>query len=99
MISKRGGSPDPQASEGQVRQGQRKDETAMGSGVQMGQSSGCSFRAGDRVKADVSDVGTVTTIRYLRSLKAHNEALRHPYVTIPPVAWGRVRTDLRPLKS
>lgn len=69
MIGKQEGSPDPQVSEGQVRQGQRKDETAMGSGVQMGQGSRCSFRAGDRVKADVSDVGTVTTIRYLSEPK------------------------------
>ena len=78
IISKRGGSPDPQASEGQIRQGQRKDETAMGSGVQMGQSSGCSFRAGDRVKADVSDVGTVTTIRYLSEPKSSQRGAPAP---------------------
>jgi hypothetical protein len=48
-------------------QGQRKDETAIGSGFQMG--SQCSFKIGDRVKAEVSDIGTVTTIRFLADAK------------------------------
>jgi hypothetical protein len=46
----------------QQAQGQRSDETAMGSGFSVG---GCTFQQGDRVKAEVSDLGTVTTLRIL----------------------------------
>ena len=52
----------PMASERQVSQGQRKNETARGAGFQIGQ---CNFHPGDRVKADVDDMGRVTTIKYL----------------------------------
>ena len=52
----------PEASQQQLRQGQREDETARGSGFQVGP---CSFRVGDRVKAEVDDNGKVTTLKYL----------------------------------
>src|SRR5262245_28188408 len=50
----------PMASERQVAQGQRKNETAKGAGFQIGQ---CSFHPGDRVKAEIDDMGRVTTIK------------------------------------
>ncbi len=52
----------PQASQRQMEQGQRKDETARGGGFRIGQ---CSFQPGDRVKAEVDDMGRVTTLKYL----------------------------------
>lgn len=52
----------PGASQQQLRQGQRKDETARGSGFQVGP---CNFRVGDQVKAEVDDNGKVTTLKYL----------------------------------
>jgi len=50
------------ASKGQMAQGQRKNETARGAGFRIGQ---CDFQAGDRVKAEVDDMGRVTTLKYL----------------------------------
>ncbi|HET7057539.1 MAG TPA: hypothetical protein VFI05_02330 [Nitrospiraceae bacterium] len=55
----------PQASEKQIEQGQRKDETARGAGFRIGR---CDFKPGDRVKAEVDDMGKVTTLKYLASL-------------------------------
>jgi len=52
----------PTASERQREQGQRKDETARGAGFRIGQ---CDFHSGDRVKAEVDDMGRVTTLKYL----------------------------------
>lgn len=78
VIGKQDGSGDPAASDEQRRQGQRKDETATGSGFQMGQSSGCAFKAGDRIRAEVSDIGTVTTIRYLAEAKGLARAPQLP---------------------
>jgi sporulation protein YlmC with PRC-barrel domain len=52
----------PAASERQRDQGQRKDETARGAGFQIGQ---CDFHPGDRVKAEVDDMGRVTMLKYL----------------------------------
>lgn len=52
----------PQASERQLQQGQRKDETARGAGFRIGQ---CAFQRGDHVKAEVDDNGKVTTLKYL----------------------------------
>jgi hypothetical protein len=78
VIGKQDGSGDPAASDEQIRQGQRKDETATGSGFQMGQSAGCAFKAGDRIKAEVSDIGTVTTIRYLAEAKRSARASQLP---------------------
>lgn len=49
------------ATERQQAQGQRKDETATGSGF----GSGCAFQKGDKVKAEVSDMGTVTTLKLM----------------------------------
>jgi len=57
--------PDTQSgavSKGQMAQGQRTDETARGAGFRIGQ---CDFHAGDRVKAEVDDMGRVTTLKYL----------------------------------
>jgi sporulation protein YlmC with PRC-barrel domain len=54
----------PQASERQIEQGQRKDETARGAGFRIGR---CDFKVGDRVKAEVDDMGKVTTLKYLAS--------------------------------
>jgi hypothetical protein len=69
--SVRGGQPDqinserhPDPAKGATRkqrtQGQRKDGTAIGSGFK---TAGCVFREGDRIKAEVSDLGTVTTLK------------------------------------
>jgi hypothetical protein len=52
----------PQASDQQVAQGQRKDETARGSGFQIGK---CDFKQGDVVKAEIDDNGRATTLKYL----------------------------------
>ena len=52
----------PGASERQRDQGQRKDETARGAGFRIGQ---CDFQPGDRVKAEVDDMGRVTTMKYI----------------------------------
>jgi hypothetical protein len=52
----------PAASERQREQGQRKNETARGAGFRIGQ---CDFHPGDRVKAEVDDMGRVTTLEYL----------------------------------
>ena len=52
----------PAASERQRDQGQRKDETARGAGFSIGQ---CDFQRGDRMKAEVDDMGRVTTLKYL----------------------------------
>jgi hypothetical protein len=52
----------PKASPRQMEQGQRKDETARGAGFRVGD---CAFHAGDRVKAEVDDMGRVTTLKYL----------------------------------
>jgi exosome complex RNA-binding protein Csl4 len=46
----------------QRMQGQRQDETARGSGFALGR---CDFKPGDHVKADVSDLGTVTTLKFI----------------------------------
>lgn len=50
----------PEASDRQHEQGQKKNETAMGSGFRIGT---CSFKPGDRIKAEVDDMGRVTTLR------------------------------------
>ena len=52
----------PAASERQRDQGQRQNETARGAGFRIGQ---CDFHPGDRVKAEVDDMGRVTTMKYL----------------------------------
>jgi hypothetical protein len=68
-IGKRRETKDSGASEQQAAQGQRQDETASGAGVQMGSEGECQFKTGDKVKAEVSDVGTVTTLRYVTDTK------------------------------
>lgn len=57
----------PHASQQQIEQGQRKDETARGAGFRIGR---CDFKPGDRVKAEVDDMGKVTTLKYLAGLQA-----------------------------
>lgn len=57
----------PAASERQREQGQRKNETARGAGFRIGQ---CDFHPGDRVKAEVDDMGRVTTLKYLAKAPA-----------------------------
>jgi hypothetical protein len=52
----------PRASDKQLEQGQRADETARGSGFRVGE---CAFQVGDRIKAEVDDNGIVTTLKYL----------------------------------
>jgi hypothetical protein len=54
----------PDASDRQKEQGQKKDETAMGSGFRIG---ACSFKPGDRITAEVDDMGRVTTFRFIPS--------------------------------
>lgn len=46
----------------QREQGQRPDETAIGSGFKVGD---CAFGAGDKIKAEVDDNGRVTTMKFL----------------------------------
>jgi hypothetical protein len=38
-------------------------DVARGSGFAVGGSSGCQFKAGDRVRVEASDMGTITTIK------------------------------------
>src|SRR5215831_5983969 len=57
----------PAASERQRDQGQRKNETARGVRFRIGQ---CDFHPGDRVKAEVDDMGRVTTMKYLAKAPA-----------------------------
>ena len=57
----------PKASKRQLEQGQRADETARGAGFRIGQ---CDFHPGDRVKAEIDDMGRVTTLKYLASAPA-----------------------------
>jgi hypothetical protein len=52
----------PEASEQQMAQGQRQDETARGSGFRIGE---CNFQTGDHVKAEIDDNGRATTLKYL----------------------------------
>lgn len=44
----------------QKEQGQKQDETAVGSGFAIGT---CSFKPGDRIKAEVDDMGRVTMLK------------------------------------
>jgi|GEM_PF-1331931 len=53
---------DRDASERQIEQGQKKDETAVGSGFRIGT---CAFKPGDRIKAEVDDMGRVTMLRFM----------------------------------
>lgn len=57
----------PKATERQIEQGQRKNETARGGGFRVGQ---CDFQRGDMVKAEVDDMGRVTTLKFLGSAPA-----------------------------
>ena len=52
-----------EASDRQKEQGQKKDETAVGSGFRIG---ACSFKPGDLIKAEVDDMGRVTTLKFMR---------------------------------
>ena len=52
----------PEASDRQKEQGQKQDQTAAGSGFRIG---ACSFRPGDRIKAEVDDMGRVTTLKFM----------------------------------
>ena len=38
---------------------------ARGSGFAVGGSGGCQFKQGDHVRVEASDMGTITTIKYL----------------------------------
>lgn len=40
-------------------------DIARGSGFTIGSKSGCAFKTGDQVRAEVSDLGTVLCIKYL----------------------------------
>lgn len=50
------------SSERQKEQGQREDETAVGSGFRIGT---CAFEPGNRIKAEVDDMGRATTMRLM----------------------------------
>lgn len=62
-ISKQADISNKAATAKQMAQGQRTDETAVGAGFVIG-ASGC-FKAEDKIRAEVTDEGTVTMIRYL----------------------------------
>jgi hypothetical protein len=49
---------------GTTDQSANKD-VARGSGFAVGGSGGCQFKAGDRVRVEASDMGTITTIKRL----------------------------------
>lgn len=51
-----------EASDRQKDQGQKQDQTAVGSGFRIG---ACSFKPGDRIKAEVDDMGRVTTLKFM----------------------------------
>ena len=72
----------PAASEQQLQQGQRKDETARGSGFRIGR---CAFQTGDHVKAEVDDNGKVTTLKYLAVAPASS-----PRSTGPSAGTGQL---------
>jgi len=59
----------PQASDQQLAQGQKKDETARGSGFQIGK---CDFKQGDVVKAEIDDNGRATTLKYMSDSSRSN---------------------------
>ena len=42
-------------------------DVARGSGFAVGGSEGCQFKAGDKVKVEASDMGTITTIKALEA--------------------------------
>jgi len=63
----------PEASERQQEQGQKKNETAMGSGFRIGT---CSFKSGDMIKAEVDDMGRVTTLRSMPARRAEPQTAR-----------------------
>ncbi len=53
----------PEAGDWQKEEGQKKDQKAVGSGFRIG---ACSFKPGDRIKAEVDDLGLVTTLKFMR---------------------------------
>jgi len=57
----------PEATERQREQGQKGDETAMGSGFKIGT---CSFNPGDKIKAEVDDMGRVTILRFVSDTRS-----------------------------
>jgi len=63
----------PEASDRQKEQGQKKDETAVGSGFRIG---ACSFMPGDRIKAEVDDMGRVTTLKFTLLRAEHQKTTR-----------------------
>jgi hypothetical protein len=52
----------PEARDWQKEEGQKQDQTAIGSGFRIG---ACSFKPGDRIKAEVDDMGRVTTLKFM----------------------------------
>jgi hypothetical protein len=76
------------ATKRQQAQGQRQDETAAGSGFKIGD---CSFKRGDKVKAEVSDVGTVTTLKLMPEDTGHSQ--RSSSVTIEGTRDGGVSAE------
>jgi hypothetical protein len=66
-IAKGQSATDPQPAEKttdqQETQKQKKDDTAVGSGFSIG---ACAFKPGDRIKAEVDDMGRVTTLKFMR---------------------------------
>jgi len=65
----------PAATERQRQQGQKHDETAMGAGFRIGQ---CTFKQGDKIKAEVDDNGRVTLLKALGETKATESPLARP---------------------
>jgi len=66
-IAKGQSTTDPQPAEKttdqQENKKQKKDETSVGSGFSIG---ACAFKPGDRIKAEVDDMGRVTTLKFMR---------------------------------
>jgi len=53
-------------------------EVARGSGFAVGGSQGCRFKAGDRVRIEASDMGTITTIKSMDEQAGSSIAGRSP---------------------
>jgi hypothetical protein len=66
MASERKQQDTKGTTERQQAQGQKRDETAVGSGFKIGD---CDVKPGNIIKADVSDLGTVTTLRLITDEK------------------------------
>jgi hypothetical protein len=87
MATDRPGEQSTGSTKRQQAQGQRKDETATGSGFSAGK---CAFQPGDKVKAEVSDLGTVTTLKLMMDKPSKSAGSFESQITqAPGTATGK----------